>query len=144
MVVSSPYCQEAPPLIVEVGDMQHSYCVNHCGIRIGVLLQNTHWEKRHDQNQQLGCNGFKIWSRRYLAENWKFARYVAFLPEETWIRRVLAWHPRPGRLGRTFMTWDSPLQHFARWQHLADSILTAQTTDSWQHYFNEFCTLIFR
>ena len=40
--------------------------------------------------QQLECNGFKLWSRRYLAEYWKFANYVALLPGDRWIRRVLA------------------------------------------------------
>ena len=42
---------------------------------------------------------------------------VALFPEHRWIRRVLALDPRQGRLRRTFMTWDSPLQHFSRWQH---------------------------
>jgi len=60
--------------------------------------------------QQLECNGFKIWSRRYLTEFWKFAHYIALLPEDRWVRRLLAWRPRQGRIGRTFMTWDSPLQ----------------------------------
>ena len=94
--------------------------------------------------QQLECNGFKLWSRRYLAESWKFANYVALLPEDRWIRRVLAWHPKQGRLGRAFMTWDSPFRHFARWQHLENWMWTAQATDLWQYYFHDFCTLIFR
>ena len=94
--------------------------------------------------QQLECNGFKLWSRRYLAEYWKFANYVALLPEDRWIRRVLAWHPQQGRLGRAFMTWDSPLQDFARWQRLEHWMWTAQDTDLWQHYFHEFYTLIFK
>jgi len=94
--------------------------------------------------QQLECNGFKLWSRRYLAEYWKFANYVALLPEDRWIRRVLAWHPQQGRLGRAFMTWDSPLQDFARWQRLEHWMWTAQDTDLWHHYFHEFYTLIFK
>ena len=94
--------------------------------------------------QQLECNGFKIWSHRYLTEYWKFANYVALLPEDRWIRRVLAWHPRQGRIGRTFMTWHSPLQHFVRWQHFEDWIVTAQATDLWQHYFNDFFTFTLR
>ena len=94
--------------------------------------------------QQLDCNGFNLLLRRYLAEYWKFESYVALLREHRWIRRVLAWHPRQGRFGRTFMTWDSPLQHFARWQHLDDCwIFAAPTNDLWQHYFSDFCTLIF-
>ena len=94
--------------------------------------------------QQLECNGFKLWSRRYLAEYWKFANYVALLPEDRWIRRVLAWHPQQGRPGRAFMTWDSPVQNFARWQRLENWMWTAQDTDLWQHYFHEFYTLIFQ
>ena len=39
---SSPCCDETP-LIGEVGDMQHSCCLNHCGIRFGVLLRNREW-----------------------------------------------------------------------------------------------------
>ena len=70
--------------------------------------------------QQLECNGLKIWSHRHLTEYWKFANYVALLPEDRWIRRVLAWHPRQKRIGRTFIAWDWPLQHFGRWQHLED------------------------
>ena len=42
------------------------------------------------------------------------------------------------------MTWDSPLQHFARWQHFEDWIVTSHATDLWQHYFNDFCSLILR
>ena len=62
------------------------------------------WHIRKEQQSE--CNGFK---------NWIFANYVALLPEDRWITRVLAWHPQQGRIGRTFMTWDSPLQHFGRW-----------------------------
>ena len=94
--------------------------------------------------QQLECNGFKICSHRYLTEYWKFANYVALLPEDRWIRRVLAWHPQQRRIGRSFMTWDSPLQHFGRWQHLEDWLVTAQATDLWQHYLNDFGTFILR
>ena len=50
------------------------------------------WHTRIEQ--QLECNGFKIWSHKYLTEYWKFGNYVALLPEHRWIRRVLAWHPR--------------------------------------------------
>ena len=100
------------------------------------------WHVRIEQ--QLECNGFKMWSHRYLTEYWKFANYVALLPEDRWVRRVLAWHPQQRRIGRTFMTWDSPLQHFGRWQHLEDWLVTAQATDLWQHYLNDFRTFILR
>ena len=76
------------------------------------------WHTRIER--QLECNGFKIWSHRYVTEYWKFANYVALLPEDRSDRRVLAWHPQQRRIGRTFMTWDSPLPHFGRWQHLED------------------------
>ena len=56
----------------------------------------------------------------------------------------VAWDPQQRRIGRTFMTWDSPLQHFGRWQHLEDWLLTAQATDLWQHYLNDFCTFVLR
>ena len=39
--------------------------------------------------QQLESNGFKLWSHRNLTEYWKFENYVALLPEDMWIRRVL-------------------------------------------------------
>ena len=39
-----------PPLIGEVDDMQHSCCVNHCGIWSGVLLHNTQRGKWSDRN----------------------------------------------------------------------------------------------
>ena len=35
------------------------------------------WHVRIEQ--QVTCNGFKLWSRRYLAEYWKFANYVGWL-----------------------------------------------------------------
>ena len=88
------------------------------------------WDVRMEQ--QLERNGFKLWPRRYSAEYWiffifffpapswplpwKFANYVALLLDGRWITRVWAWHPQQWRLGRAFMTWDSPLQHFARSQ----------------------------
>ena len=30
MVMPSPYCEEDPLVIGDIGDMQHPYCVNHC------------------------------------------------------------------------------------------------------------------
>lgn len=68
--------------------------------------------------QQLECNGFKLWPQRYVVEHWKFGNYVALLPEHNkWIRRVLARHPhpqqrKPGRtchydLGFSIRTFDS-------------------------------------
>ena len=87
--------------------------------------------------QQLECNGFKKWSHRFLTEYWKFANYVALLLEDKWIRRVVAWHPRQGRSGPTFLIWYSPLQHFGRWQHFEHRLVTAQATDLWQHYLND-------
>ena len=40
------------------------------------------------------------------------------VPEQTWIRRVLDWHPQHGRLEQTLRTRDSLyIHHFARWQH---------------------------
>ena len=50
MVMPSPYCEEAPPLIGEADDMQHPYKVNHCGKWFGVLLQNMLLGIWHDQN----------------------------------------------------------------------------------------------
>ena len=50
MAMSNLCCEEARPLTGEVGDMQHPFCVGHCGIQFGVLLQNTQWEKWLDQN----------------------------------------------------------------------------------------------
>ena len=74
-------------------------------------------------------------------------RMVGAPPDAKWNgpwHEVLHWHPQQGRLGQAFMTWDSPLQHFARWQRLGNWMWTAQDTDLWQHYFHEFCTLILK
>ena len=107
------------------------------------------WLDRHrisqvKSSQQLERNGFNRWSQRYLTEYWKFANYIALLPEDRWVRRVLAAHPRRGRIGRTFVTWDSPLQFFGRWQHLEDWLVTAKAPDLWQHYLNDFGTFILK
>ena len=84
----------------------------------------------------LRCNGVTLWPRRHSADGLKFANYVALLPERVWIRRVLAWQPRAGRLGRTSMTWDTPIQKFIRRQHLGRRIPTAPAIDLWPEYFN--------
>ena len=100
--------------------------------------------------QQLDCNVFKLWSHKYLADYWKFENYVAVLPERRWITRVLAWHPRQERLGRTFTTWDLPLQHFAggnisgiRYSQLKPPTYGSTTsTISLLSYLNELCNCV--
>ena len=72
------------------------------------------------------------------------ARYVELLPEHRWIRGVLAWHARRGRLGRPFMAWDTRIQNFGQRRHFGKWMFIVRATDLWQQYLNTFSILIFR
>lgn len=47
------------------------------------------WHRRI--NQQLECYGFKMWWKRYLSIDWKFANHVALLDDYCWVERILHW-----------------------------------------------------
>ena len=145
-MVTSVVCFAAGHRKVYLGELRQldAHCRRLLRRMVGPPWHDILHEWHIRIEQQLEFNGFKLWSHRYFTEYWKSANYVGLLPEDRWIRRVLAWHPQQRRIRRTFMTWDSPLQHFGRWQHLGDWLVTAQATDLWQHYLNDFCTFVLK
>ena len=118
-------------------------CIEQAGRMYGLQLN---WNKLEVLPMRCEARKAELLTKGPLSNQTKWQglihHNVVLLPEDRWIRRVLAWHPQQGRLGRAFMTWDSPLQHFAGWQRLENWMWTAQDTDLWQHYFHEFYTLI--
>merc|ERR1712023_509297 len=62
-------------------------------------------------------SGVHSWSQVTLKQYWRFAAYIATLPETRWLRRVLAWSFTGHKcLGRPRFTWDEELSFLlAQW-----------------------------
>ena len=55
--------------------------------------------------------GVKLWSWRCLEQHWKLASYIAYLSDNRWLKRALAWTAgRRRRIGRPTNTWDAQIQ----------------------------------
>ena len=59
-------------------------------------------------------------SRIVCKQHWDIFSYVAHLPENRWVRRVLAWNPaiRSRQAGRTRHMWDHKVAAFCRYKEL--------------------------
>ena len=64
---------------------------------------------------------------------WKLdiSNYVVLLHDNRWVKRILHWNPRGGRLGRSFCQWQIPIQHFCRWHPLGHWLDIARNIDLW-------------
>ena len=71
-----------------------------------------HWHDRARTCTQTA--GVKPWSYCVCRQHRKLASHIANVPENRWVRRILAWNPsvRYRSLGRRPHTWDYQIQVF--------------------------------
>ena len=83
--------------------------------------------------------GVRTWAETSLRQYWKFAQYIAHLPDDRWLVRVLAWIPdgAPSR-GRPTNTWDSMLRAFCVTNSLGDWKEAAQDKIAWLSLLDDF------
>ena len=88
--------------------------------------------------------GMNTWSTECLQQYWRLAGYIANLPTDRWVSRVIAWQPHGRRpVGRPRFAWDEKLRCFCRWKGLGEWKLLAQSDlKQWHSYtvdFISFC-----
>ena len=86
------------------------------------------------------------WSKKCMTQYWNFASYIANLPAERWVRRTLAWQPRPTYppRGRPQQTWDTKLEMFCRYKALGNWETVARNAARWDSLlpcFLDFCSM---
>ena len=64
------------------------------------------WNMRVDHWSH--ASGISSWSKKCMTQYWNFAFYIANLPAERWVRRTLAWQPRPTYPPRG-QNWDAKI-----------------------------------
>ena len=81
----------------------------------------------------------KSWSHCACSHYWKFARYVARLPSDRWVKRVLAWTP-PGRRnsGRPPNSWDHKLISYCRYKNFGNWVGAAEDQHLWDSHLDDF------
>ena len=92
--------------------------------------------------------GLKRWSVTCVEVLWKFASYVATLPSQRCIRRILKWNIRGARRrGRPAYTWGTALQRYSIWKGGGNWIVEAAAYGHWMRWLQDFfprCTPIDR
>lgn len=90
-------------------------------------------------------SGTSDWATISLRQYWTFSGYVARLPSDRWVRRVLKWQP-PGRqkVGRPYATWDSKLEDFFRFCDLGDWQQAAGDATFWHNMRDDFVAYCMR
>ena len=84
-------------------------------------------------------NHLRCWSECTLRSYWHFATYLACLPEERLVRRVLAWTPRGRRVqGRPRNEWKEMLASFCHVHGLGDWVVAAQDRQAWLAMTEDF------
>ena len=96
----------------------------------------THWSH---------ASGISSWSKKCMTQYWNFVFYIANLPAERWVRRTLAWQPRPTYppRGRPPQTWDTKLEMFCRYKALGNWEIVARNAARWDSLlpcFLDFCS----
>ena len=74
-----------------------------------------------------------------LQHYWHFASYVAQLPEDRWLCRVLKWMPDGFRsAGRPCNAWDDHLKSFCALNELGDWWIAAKDKGAWINMTADF------
>ena len=86
------------------------------------------------------------YSKKCMTQYWNFASYIANLLSERWVRRTLAWKPRPTfpPRGRPQQTWDTKLDFFFRYKALGNWEIVARNAARWDSHlpcFLDFCSM---
>ena len=94
----------------------------------------------HERVNRITTNmGLHSWSTHCLRQYWRLACYIAGLPEERWVLRVLKFRPcgrRPQGAPRN--TWESKIHSFCRMKGWGDWLTVAAHRENWLSYTNEF------
>ena len=92
------------------------------------------------------ASGISSWSKKCMTQYWHFVSYIANLPAERWVRRTLAWQPRPTYppRGRPQQTWDTKLEMFCRYKAVGNWEIVARNAAQWDSVlpcFLDFCSM---
>ena len=83
--------------------------------------------------------GVRMWSEECLLRHWKLASYVASLPSDRWLQRVLNWRPEGFRsAGRPQKTWQEKLDSFCQAHDVGDWHIAAQDKKAWLEMADDF------
>ena len=90
-------------------------------------------------NRFVASAGLRTWSEKALRQYWSFAAYIAGLPGDRWLRRVVAWSPM-GQMsqGRPFNKWHDRLQCFCNQAGLGHWLEAASDTGAWEAMSEDF------
>ena len=84
-------------------------------------------------------HGLNPWSEQCLKHHWKFAMYVANLPSNRWVKRVLLWNPSGARTrGYPRHDWTSKLVAYTRFHQLGQWLSLAQDLALWMQFIDDF------
>ena len=85
--------------------------------------------------------GIRTWSQIALKQYWHFASYVARLPADRWLSRVLRWMPYGMQSqGRPILAWDAALVKFCKANSIGDWKVAAQDDRAWLSLTEDFIT----
>ena len=88
-------------------------------------------------------SGIPTWTTSCLQQHWRFARYIANLPANRWVQRVLHWTPMGhATVGRPRIVWESKLQGFCRYKLLGNWLDLAKD-DVWIDMNDDFVGFCF-
>ena len=136
------WCQKRGILpILGIGDHWRSW-MSHTKFLL-VWFTNV-YNMRVDHRSH--ASGISSWSKKCMTQYWNFASYIATLPAERWVRRTLAWKPRPTYppRGGPQQTWDTKLEMFCRYKALGNWEIVARNAARWDSLlpcFLDFCSM---
>jgi len=88
-------------------------------------------------------DGFCTWSQTCLTQYWKLGGYVANLPADRWLKRVLRWEPKGLRpQGRPRDRWDGKLRGFCNQHGVGDWQQAAQDQQAWTAMLEDFLAFV--
>ena len=88
-------------------------------------------------------SGLLTWTTSCLQQHWRFARYIAYLPANKLVKRVLHWTPMGhATVGRPRIVWESNIQGFCRYKLLGNWLDLAKN-DVWIDMTDDFVGFCF-
>ena len=88
-------------------------------------------------------SGLPTWTTSCLQQHWRFARYIAYLPANKLVKRVLHWTPMGhATVGRPRIVWESKIQGFCRYKLLGNWLDLAKN-DVWIDMTDDFVGFCF-
>ena len=95
------------------------------------------WDQKL-QHVMAACD-VQTWSTEALRQHWDLAAYVASLPRDRWVVRVLHCSPSGFRSqGRSCLTWETRLRGFCQEHCLGDWLNAAADGRAWKQMADDF------